>query len=87
MAMPIVVMRARDFDLVGNERKETLEANDSLKKRLESIRLQAGYLMNLGDVSQQTIPKMCLVSAPENKVVLSILVCLFRTLYTKLLAF
>lgn len=64
--MPIVVMRARDFDLVGNESKDTLEANDSLKKKVESIRLQAGYLMNLGDVSQQTIPKMCLVSAPEN---------------------
>jgi len=33
--MPIVVMRARDFDLIGNESKETLDANDSLKKGLK----------------------------------------------------
>lgn len=64
--MPIVVMRAQDFGLIGNESKEVLEANESLKKRIEAIRLKAGYLMNLGDVSQQTIPKMCLVSPPEN---------------------
>ncbi len=64
--MPIVVMQAQDFGLIGNESKEVLEANELLKKRIEAIRLKAGYLMNLGDVSQQTIPKMCLVSPPEN---------------------
>lgn len=64
--MPIVIMRASDFGLVGNESKEVLEGNDSLKEKIEEIRLQAGHLMNLGDVSQQTIPKMCLVSPPEN---------------------
>lgn len=64
--MPIVVMRAQDFGLIGNESKEVLEANELLKKQIEAIRLKAGYLMNLGDVSQQTIPKMCLVSPPEN---------------------
>jgi 4-oxalomesaconate tautomerase len=64
--MPVVIMQAADFGLMGNESKETLEANEDLKKRIEKIRLQAGYLMNLGDVSEQTIPKMCLISAPEN---------------------
>lgn len=64
--MPIVIMRASDFGLVGNESKETLEANVTLRQKVEEIRLQAGHLMNLGDVSQQTIPKMCLVSPPEN---------------------
>jgi 4-oxalomesaconate tautomerase len=64
--MPIVVMRARDFGLVGNETKEALEANEPLRKKIEAIRLKAGYMMNLGDVKDQTIPKMCLVSPPEN---------------------
>lgn len=64
--MPIVIMRASDFGLVGNESKEELEANTPLKHKVEAIRLQAGYLMNLGDVSQQTTPKMCLVSLPLN---------------------
>jgi 4-oxalomesaconate tautomerase len=60
--MPIVVMRANDFGISGNETKVELDANTTLKQRLESIRLQAGHLMNLGDVSQQSIPKMCLIS-------------------------
>lgn len=64
--MPIVVMRASDFGLVGNETKEVLEANEPLRKKIEAIRLKAGYMMNLGDVKDQTIPKMCLVSPPEN---------------------
>ena len=64
--MPIVMMRASDFGLVGNESKEILESNESLKHKIEQIRIKAGYLMNLGDVSEQTIPKMCLVSSPEN---------------------
>ena len=64
--MPLVIMRASDFALVGNESKETLEANTSLKQKVEEIRLQAGNLMNLGNVKDQTIPKMCLISPPQN---------------------
>lgn len=64
--MPIVIMRAADFGLIGNESKETLEANEDLKQKIEVIRLKAGFLMNLGDVKDQTIPKMCLISPPEN---------------------
>jgi 4-oxalomesaconate tautomerase len=64
--MPIVIMRAIDFGLSGNESKEDLDNNENLKKQIENIRLQAGFLMNLGDVSELTIPKMCLVSKPMN---------------------
>ncbi|MFN3847930.1 MAG: PrpF domain-containing protein [Spirosomataceae bacterium] len=64
--MPVVIMRASDFGLIGNESKETLEANDDLRSKIEQIRLKAGFMMNLGDVKDQTIPKMCLVSPPEN---------------------
>jgi 4-oxalomesaconate tautomerase len=64
--MPIVIMRAADFGLVGNESKEELEANEPLRQKIEAIRLKAGFMMNLGDVSDQTIPKMCLISPPES---------------------
>ena len=62
--MPSVVLRAADFGVTGNERPEVLEANAALKARLERIRLAAGHRMNLGDVAEKTVPKMCMVSAP-----------------------
>ncbi len=64
--MPVVIMRALDFGLVGNESKEELESNEILKQKIEEIRLKAGFLMNLGDVKDQTIPKMCLISPPQS---------------------
>lgn len=63
--MPLVLMRAADFGLIGNEHIADLEADESLKTKIEQIRLKAGFLMNLGDVKQQTIPKMCLISPPQ----------------------
>lgn len=65
--MPVVLMRATDFGITGYETKAELDAHDVLKKEIESIRLQAGLLMNLGDVTNQSIPKMCLISAPNTE--------------------
>jgi len=62
--MPCVIMSAADFGLTGQESRETLEADTALKARIERIRLQAGPLMNLGDVLEKSVPKMTLVSAP-----------------------
>jgi 4-oxalomesaconate tautomerase len=64
--MPIVVMRADDFGLTGQESREALEADTALKARIESIRLKAGPMMGLGDVTDSSVPKMTLVSAPSN---------------------
>ena len=64
--MPLVIMRATDFGLSGYEDKENLDANEELKAQIEKIRLEAGKIMNLGDVTKQTIPKMCLVSKALN---------------------
>ncbi|KAF1051327.1 MAG: 4-oxalomesaconate tautomerase [Stenotrophomonas maltophilia] len=64
--MPVVLLRAEDLGRSGTESREALDADDALKARLESIRLQAGPRMNLGDVSQRNVPKMCLVSAPRH---------------------
>jgi len=62
--MPVVLLRAADFGLTGHESRAELNADEVLKARLESIRLQAGPLMNLGDVSARTVPKMSLIAAP-----------------------
>jgi 4-oxalomesaconate tautomerase len=59
-------MRAADLGITGDETPEALEANEPLRKTLESIRLKAGPLMNLGDVAQNSVPKMTMVSAPRN---------------------
>jgi 4-oxalomesaconate tautomerase len=60
--MPVVILRAADFGLSGDESPETLEANAGLKRRIETIRLALGPRMNLGDVTKKTVPKMSLVS-------------------------
>lgn len=62
--MPVVLLRAADFGLSGSESPAELEANAELKARIESIRLAAGKLMNLGDVTSKTVPKMSLISEP-----------------------
>jgi len=62
--MPVVVMRATDLGITGTESPPELEADGSLRARLESIRLQAGHLMHLGDVTETTVPKLTMVSAP-----------------------
>lgn len=64
--MPCVIMRAEDVGATGYEDRDTLDAAVALKQRLESIRLQAGPLMNLGDVKDKSVPKMLLVAAPRN---------------------
>ena len=63
--MPCVVMLAEAMGITGEESREELDANDALKAKLESIRLQCGPLMNLGDVAEKTVPKMTMVSRPK----------------------
>ena len=63
--MPVVLMRASDLKITGYESREDLDGNAALKKRLESIRLQAGPLMNLGDVEDKSVPKMTLAAPPR----------------------
>ncbi len=64
--MPCVVIAASDVGITGYEDRETLDANDAMKAKVEAIRLQAGPLMNLGDVTAKSVPKMMLVAAPRD---------------------
>ncbi|MEL6808884.1 MAG: PrpF domain-containing protein, partial [Pseudomonadota bacterium] len=63
--MPCVVMRAADVGITGDETPEELEAHTALRAKLEAIRLACGPLMNLGDVTRKSVPKMTMVSAPR----------------------
>jgi 4-oxalomesaconate tautomerase len=63
--MPCVVMLATDMGITGTESRTELEADKGLRTRLENIRLQAGPMMGLGDVTDKTVPKMSMVSAPK----------------------
>jgi len=64
--MPVVVLRAADMGISGQESRESLDSNTELKARLEKIRMACGPMMNLGDVTNKTVPKMSMVSAPVN---------------------
>lgn len=63
--MPCVVMAAQDLGITGYETRDTLDGDSALKARVEAIRLRAGPLMNLGDVTEKSVPKMMLVAAPR----------------------
>jgi 4-oxalomesaconate tautomerase len=60
--MPVVCLDGADFGLTGAETPAEIEAMPLVKARIEAVRLAAGPLMNLGDVSSQTVPKMSLLS-------------------------
>lgn len=64
--MPVVVLRAEDMGISGQESREALDADDALKAKLEAIRLACGPLMNLDDVTAKTVPKMTMVSRPQS---------------------
>ena len=64
--MPCVVFKASAVGATGYEDRETLDGDTALKARIEAIRLRAGPLMNLGDVTDRSVPKMMLVAAPAH---------------------
>jgi 4-oxalomesaconate tautomerase len=64
--MPVVVARAADFGITGYEPVGELASDARLSARIRSLRLAAGRLMGLGDVSGLSVPKTTLVSAPRD---------------------
>ncbi len=69
--MPVVCLNASDFGITGYESPAELEANADLKERVEAIRLAVGPLMNLGDVTNKTVPKMSLLAPAQDGGLLS----------------
>jgi 4-oxalomesaconate tautomerase len=64
--MPVVVIAAASLGRSGYETRDELNADVELKRNLEEIRLKAGVLMGLGDVTDKVVPKMTLVAPPRD---------------------
>jgi 4-oxalomesaconate tautomerase len=64
--MPVVVVAAADLGRSGYETVADLEADPDLGARVQTLRLAAGRLMGLGDVSAASVPKVSLVAAPAD---------------------
>jgi 2-methylaconitate cis-trans-isomerase PrpF len=65
VAMPVVMMHARAFGKTGYETANELDADRDLFKRMEAIRVKAGRMMGLGDVSKSVVPKISLLAEPR----------------------
>ena len=75
VAVPMVILKAEQLGLMGDESIDSLNANKALIERLRSIWVQAGLKMGLKTKSgtpmtaeqlaaSETIPKVCFVSEP-----------------------
>lgn len=63
VAMPVVIARAVDFGLSGHESAAELDANQDFFAQMEAIRVKAGALMGMGDVTKSVTPKFGLLAA------------------------
>jgi 4-oxalomesaconate tautomerase len=64
--MPVVVVAAAALGRTGQETVAELEADAELGHRVRALRLAAGQLMGLGDVSAASVPKVSLIAAPAD---------------------
>ena len=64
--MPVIVAAAADLGITGYETPAELAADTRLLERVQSLRLKAGALMGLGDVSGAPVPKTTLVAPPRD---------------------
>ena len=60
--MPMVLFKASDMGRTGQESVDQMNGDDELKARIETLRIKAGHLMGLGDVTAKNYPKMCLIA-------------------------
>ncbi|MCW5603304.1 MAG: 4-oxalomesaconate tautomerase [Burkholderiales bacterium] len=65
VAVPVVIVSAADVGRSGHESKAELDADAALIARLETIRVEAGIRMGLGDCSKLVVPKPVLVAPPR----------------------
>ncbi|MFE5812123.1 4-oxalomesaconate tautomerase [Streptomyces sp. NPDC056479] len=64
--MPTVLVQAAALKITGYETPKDLEEDLALADRLRELRLAAGELMGLGDVSDTTVPKIGLLAPPRH---------------------
>jgi hypothetical protein len=59
--MPMMLLEATALGVTGDEPAAELNTNGPLLQRLETLRLEAGRRMGMGDVSNQVTPKPVLI--------------------------
>ena len=62
----MILMKAEDFGLEGTEMPDFFVKHPKIMEKMESIRLEAGRLSGMGDVSNSVLPKIGLLSKPRN---------------------
>ncbi len=62
VAMPMAIARASDFGLTGYESAAELDENTDFFARMEAVRIKAGALMGMGDVTKSVTPKFGLLA-------------------------
>lgn len=62
----MVLMKAQDLGMKGNEDEAFFKKEKELMAKLEAIRLEAGLRAGMGDVSNSVLPKIGILSAPQN---------------------
>lgn len=65
VTMPMMIARAADLGLTGDESKAAIDGDTALLARLEALRTEAGRRMGLGDVSASVTPKVGLLAPPR----------------------
>ena len=66
VAMPMVIARATDFGLTGYESAAELDENTDFFARMEAVRIKAGALMGMGDVTKSVTPKFGLLALAKD---------------------
>lgn len=64
-AMPVVIAQASAMGKTGYETREELDADPNFFALLERIRVRAGQMMGLGDVTEKVVPKFAIVAPPK----------------------
>jgi 4-oxalomesaconate tautomerase len=62
----MVLLKASDIGLNGDENEAFFAENKDLMKKLEAIRVEAGKRAGMGDVKDNVLPKIGILSAPKN---------------------
>jgi 4-oxalomesaconate tautomerase len=66
VAMPVVIAKAESFGLTGYETAAELDENTEFYTRMEAIRLKAGKVMGMGDVTKSVTPKFGFVAPAKD---------------------
>jgi 4-oxalomesaconate tautomerase len=61
----MMLVKASDLGMEGTEGNDFFEKNTALMKKIESMRMEAGQRMGLGDVTNSVLPKVGILSKPR----------------------